>query len=142
MYFKDTFESKYQLVINEKEKDGIKELKIPKAFVDYSQTVDDVYKYLEDYNPTKKRKVLIVFDDMKADMAAKKRFIPIVAELFRRRGKLSILLVFITVIFKYAINPLELFAAKRQFFSENNQRHILLNNQFTVALNGIICTIL
>ena len=53
------FESKYQLLIN---------VKNPKTFVDYSQTIDDVYENLELYNPTNKRRVLMVFDDMIADM--------------------------------------------------------------------------
>ena len=43
-------------------------LKNPKAFTDYSQTIDNVFENLEDYNPTKKRKVLIEFDDLVADM--------------------------------------------------------------------------
>ena len=51
----------------------MKTLKNPKAFCDYSQTIDDVYENLEDYNPTKKRKVLIVFDDMIADMETYKK---------------------------------------------------------------------
>ena len=64
LYVKFPFESKYQLLINEREKSGIENLKNPKAFIDYSQTIDDVYENLEDYNPTKKRRVLILFDDM------------------------------------------------------------------------------
>ena len=43
-------------------------LKNPKAFTDYSQTIDNVFENLEDYNPTKKRKVLTEFDDLVADM--------------------------------------------------------------------------
>ena len=78
---KDPFESKYQLLIKEK-KIAIKELKNPKKFIDYSQTIDDVYGSLEDYNPTKKRKVLIMLDDMVADMEANKKLSPIVTELF------------------------------------------------------------
>ena len=61
------------MLINKREKVGSKKLKNPKAFIDYSQTVDDVYENLEDYNPTKKRKVLIVFDDMVADMESDKQ---------------------------------------------------------------------
>ena len=53
LYVKDPFESKYQLVINGREKIGIKILKILKAFIDYLQTIDDVYENLEDYNPIK-----------------------------------------------------------------------------------------
>ena len=50
----------------------IKTLKDPKAFIDYLRTIDDVYENLEDYKPTKKRKVLIVFDDMIAAMESNK----------------------------------------------------------------------
>ena len=52
----------------------------------------DVYKNLEDYNPNKNRKVLIVFDDMIADMINNKRLNLIVTELFIRGRKLGILL--------------------------------------------------
>ena len=73
LYVKDPFESKYQLLNHRREKVGIKKLKNPKAFIDYSQTIDDVCENLEDYNPTKKNKVLVVFDDMIADMEAIKK---------------------------------------------------------------------
>ena len=56
------------MFINGREKIGMENLKNPKAFTDYSQTIDNVFENLEDYNPTKKRKVLIVFDDLVADM--------------------------------------------------------------------------
>ena len=73
LYVKDPLQSKYQLLINGREKVGIKNFKNPKEFIYYSQTIDDVYENLEDYNPTKKRRVLIVFDDMIADMKSNKR---------------------------------------------------------------------
>ena len=68
LYVKDPFESKYQLLINGREKIGVKELKNPKPFIDYSQTIDDVYENLEGYNPLKKTKLSIVFDVMITDM--------------------------------------------------------------------------
>ena len=86
LYVKDPFKSKYQLLIKGREKIGIKYLKNPKAFIDYSPTIDDVYKNLEDYNPTKKTRVLIVFDDMIADMESIKKG-PIVTKLFLREKK-------------------------------------------------------
>ena len=55
LYVKDPSQSKYQLLINEKEKIGNKTSKNPKVFIDYSQTIDDVYENFEDYNPTKKK---------------------------------------------------------------------------------------
>ena len=59
----DPFESKYQLLINGREKAVIKKSKNLKAFMDYSQAID-VNWCLEDYNGTKKRQVVIVFNDM------------------------------------------------------------------------------
>ena len=56
----------------------------------------DVYKNIEDYNPGKNRKVLIVFDDMIADMINNKKLDSIVTELFIRGRKLNISIVFIT----------------------------------------------
>ena len=66
-----------------------KKLKYPKTFFDYTQTIDNVYKNLEDYNPTKKRKVLILFDDMIANIKANQKLSPIVTELSSRGRKLS-----------------------------------------------------
>ena len=57
LYIKDPFESKYQLLINGREKVGTENLKNPKAFTDYSQTIDNVYENLEDYNPKKKESI-------------------------------------------------------------------------------------
>ena len=96
LYVKGALDSKYQLFINGREKVGIKNFKNPKVFIDYSQTIDDVYENLEDYNPTKKRRVLIVFDDMIADMESNKKLSPIVTELFLRGRKLNILFVFVS----------------------------------------------
>ena len=58
--------------------------------------MDDIYKDIEEYNPNKKRKILIVFDDMIADMLSNKTLNPIVIELFIRGRKLNISFVFIT----------------------------------------------
>ena len=64
--------------------------------MEYSNDMSDVYKNIEDYNPDKKRKLLIVFDDMIADMINNKKLNPVVTELFLRRRKLNICIVFIT----------------------------------------------
>ena len=72
LYVKEPLESKYQLLINGREKVGNEILKNPKAFINYSQIIDDVYENLEDYNPTNIRRVLIVFDDMIVDMESNK----------------------------------------------------------------------
>ena len=59
---------KYQYLINKREKVGLNHFNHPKAFMEYSNDMQDVYKNIEDYNPIKKRKVLIIFDDMIAGM--------------------------------------------------------------------------
>ena len=58
--------------------------------------MDDVYENIHDYNPSRKRKILIVFDDMIADIMTNKKFQSIIKELFIRCRKLNISLVFIT----------------------------------------------
>ena len=58
--------------------------------------MDDIYKNTEEYNPNKKRKILVVFDDMISDMLSNNALNPILTELFVRGRKLNISLVFIT----------------------------------------------
>ena len=67
MYVKDPFKVS---VTYQRKKIGIKKLKFSKAFIDHSQTIDYVCENLEEFNPTKKRKVLIVFGDMMTEMKA------------------------------------------------------------------------
>ena len=57
--------------------------------------MDDIYKNIEDYDPNNKRKILIIFDDMVADVLINKKLNPIVTELFIRGRRLNISLVFI-----------------------------------------------
>ena len=59
---KDPYEAKYQYLINKREKVGLDHFKDPKAFMEYSNDMEDVYKNTENYNPEKNRKILIVFD--------------------------------------------------------------------------------
>ena len=59
------------MLINGGQKVDIKALKNPEAFIDYSQVIDDVHEYLEDYKPTKKRRVLVLFDDMISNTESK-----------------------------------------------------------------------
>ena len=58
LYAKDLYETKYQYFIKKREKVGLDHFKNPKAIIDYSNDVQDIYKSIEDYNPNKKRKVL------------------------------------------------------------------------------------
>ena len=64
LYAKDLEEPKYQLLINKREKAGINFNNDPNAFIEYSNSMDDILSNIEDYNKKRKRKVLIIFDDM------------------------------------------------------------------------------
>ena len=68
LYAKDPYEAKYQYLINKCEKVGLDHFNDPKAFKNYSNDMQDVYKNIENYSPGKKREILIVFDDMIGDM--------------------------------------------------------------------------
>ena len=96
LYAKDLDEPKYQFLIEKHGNAGIKNLNDPNAFIEYSNTMDDVYNNIDDYNSKRKRKVLIVFDYMIAYVMTNKRFEAIIKELFIKYRKFSISLVFIT----------------------------------------------
>ena len=87
---------KYEYLIKKRQHAGIKHLNNPNAFIECSNTMDDVYENINDYNPIRKRKKLIVFDEMIADIMTNKRFQAIIKELFIRCRKINISLVFIT----------------------------------------------
>ena len=79
-----------------REKVDLKHFNDPKAFIEYSNDMYDVYKNIDEYSIDKERNILIVFDDMTADIIKNKKLNSIVTELFIRGRKLNISLVFIT----------------------------------------------
>ena len=83
-------------MIKKREDAGVKHFNDLNAFIGCSSTMDDVYEKVDEYNPNKKRKILIVFDDMIADIMTNKKFKAIIKELFIRCKKLNISLAFIT----------------------------------------------
>ena len=93
---KDPYETKNQYLINKREKVGLGHFNDPRAFIQYSDDMQNVYKNIEDYNPNKKRKILKVFDDMIADMINNKKLNPVVTGLFIRGRRLNISIVIIT----------------------------------------------
>ena len=96
MYVKDSYEAKYQYLINKREKVGLNYYDDPKAFIECSNDMQDVYKNIDDYNTDKERKILIIFDYMIADMINDKKLNSIVTDLLTRGRKLNISLAFIT----------------------------------------------
>ena len=67
LYAKDLSELKYEFLIKKHEDAGTKHLNNSNAFIECSNIMDHVYENIDDYNPNRKRKVLVVFDDMNAD---------------------------------------------------------------------------
>ena len=95
-YARDLNEPKYKILIKKRKDARIKHLNDPNEFIECSNMVDDVYENIHGYNLSRKRKILIVFDDMIAGVMTNKKFQAIIKELFIRCRKLNILLVFIT----------------------------------------------
>ena len=96
LYAKDPYEDKYQCFIKKIENIGLKHFNDPNAFIEYSNDMHDVHKNIDRYNPDKENKILIVFDDIIADMINNKKLNSVITELFIRGRKLNISLVFIT----------------------------------------------
>ena len=96
LYAIDTDEKKYQYLINKREQAGIKNLNDPHAFIEYSNDMNDVLDNINNYNKNRDKKVLIIFDDMIADIMRSEKFKAIVKEIFIRCRKLNISIVFIT----------------------------------------------
>ena len=83
-------------MIEKRENAGTKHLNDSNAFIECSNTMNDLYENIDEYNQSRKRKILIAFDDMVADIMTNKLFQAIIKELFIRCRKLSISLAFIT----------------------------------------------
>ena len=96
LYANNPYEAKYQYLINKREKVDLNYYGVPKSLIEYLNYMQYVYKNIEEYNLGKKCEILIVFDDIIADMNNNKKINPIVTELFIRSRKLNISIVFIT----------------------------------------------
>ena len=87
LYAKDPYEAKYQYLINKREGVGIDYFNDRKAFIEYSNDMDDVYKNIDEYNPDKENKVLKVFHDMIVNIIHNNKLNSIITELFIRGRK-------------------------------------------------------
>ena len=141
IYAKDPYEIKYQYLINKREKVELNHFNDPKAFIEYSNDMQDVYKNIEDYNPIKKHKVLIVFDDMIADMINNNKLNPIVTELFIRGRKLNISIAFITQ--SYFKVPKDVRLNSTHFFvmkipNKRELQQIVLNHSYDIDVKDFM----
>ena len=141
LYVKDPYEVKYQYLVNKREKVGLDHFDDPKAFIEYLNDMQDVYKNIEDCNPGKKRKLLIIFDDVIADMINNKKLNPIVTELFIRDRKRNISIVFIAQSYFKVPKDIRLNSTHLFFMKIPNKRklqHIALNHSSDIDFNDFM----
>ena len=103
---------------------GIKHINCSKAFIECSNTMNDVYANINNYNPIRKRKILAVFDDMIADIMTNKNFQSIIKELFIRYRKLNISLAFITQSYFSVPKDVRLNSTHYLIMKINNKREL------------------
>ena len=122
-YARDLKEPKYKILIKKHKDVEIKHLNDPNTFIECSNTMDDVYENIHDYNSSRKRKILIVFDNMIADIMTNK-FQAIIKELFIRYRKLNISLVFITQSYFSVPKDVRLNSTHYLIMKINNKREL------------------
>ena len=141
LYAKDLSEPKYEFLIKKHEDVGIKYCNDPNAFIECSNTMDDVYENIDDYNPNRKRKILIVFDDMIADIMTNKKFLAIIKELFIKCRKLNISLAFVTQSYFSVPKYVRLNSTHYLIMKINNKRElqsIVINHSADINYNNFV----
>ena len=102
----------------------MKHLNNPNTFIECSNTMYDVYENIHGYNSSGKRKILIIFDDMFADITTNKRFQAIIKELFIRCIKLNFSLAFITQSYFSVPKDVTLNSTHYLIMKTNNKRKL------------------
>ena len=126
LYAKDIHEPKYEYLINKREQAGIKNLNDPNAFIEYSDDMNDVLDDINIFllNKNRDKKVLIVFDDMIADIEYNKNFKRIIKELFYRARKINVSIVFITQSYLRALKDARLNSMHYIIMKINNKKEL------------------
>ena len=101
LHARDLNELKYEILIKKRKDAGIKDSNYPNAFIECSNTMDDIYENIHDYNSRRKRKILIAFDDMIADIMKNKKCQAIIKELLVRCRKVRHLFSRLNLIFLF-----------------------------------------
>ena len=124
LYAKDLQEPKYEYLITKREQAAIKNLNDPHAFIEYSDDMNDVLDDINNYNKNGDKKVLIVFDDMIADIEYNKNFKRIIKELFYRARKINVSIVFITQSYFRALKNARLNSTHYIIMRINNKKEL------------------
>ena len=124
LYAKDINESKYEYLINKREQAGITNLNDPHGFIEYSDDMDDVLDDINNYNKNRDKKVLIVFDDMIADIEYNKKFKRIIKEQFYRARKINVSIVCFTQSYFRALKDARLNSAHYILMKIGNKKEL------------------
>ena len=124
LYTGELSEPKYEYLIKKRQDVGIKHVNNLNAFIECSNTMDDVYENIDDYDPSRKRKILIVFDGMIVDIVTNKKFQAIIKELFITCRKLNISLVFITQSYFFVPKDVRLNSTHYLIMKINNREEL------------------
>ena len=124
LYAKDIHEPKHEYLINKREQTGIKNLNDPHDFIEYSDDMNDVLDDINDCNKNRDKKVLIVFDDMIADIEYNKNFKQIIKELFYRARKINASIVFISQSYFRALKDARLNSTHYIIMKINNKKEL------------------
>ena len=120
LYAKDLEEPKYQFLIEKREKAGLKNINDPTTFIEYSSTIDDIFENIEDYSKKRKRKILIVFDDMISHVMSNKK----AQKFLKTCRKLNISLCFLTQSYFSVPKYVRLNCTHYIIFKLNNKREL------------------
>ena len=112
------------MLINKREKAGINFNNDPTAFIEYFNSMDDILSNIEDYNKRRKRKVLIIFDDMVSHVMSDKKSQQILKDLFIRCRKLNISICFLTQSYFSVPKDVRLNFTHYILFKLNNKREL------------------
>ena len=124
LHAKDLSEPMYEYLIKNRQNAGIKLLNDSKVFIECSNTMNDVYENIDNYNLNRRRKILIVFDDMIADIMTNKKFQSIIKELFIRCRKLNISLISITQSYFFVPKDVRLNSTHYLIMKINNRKEL------------------
>ena len=137
LYAKDLEEPKYKFLIHKREKAGINFNNDANAFIEYSNSMDDISPNIEAYNKKRRRKVLIIFDDMLSHVLSDKKVQEILKDLFIRCRKLNISLFFLTQSYFSVPKDVRLNCTHYILFELNNKRELQ-----NIAINHFLILIL
>ena len=141
MYAKDLSEPKFEFLIKKQENVGIDQLNDPNTFIECSNRMNDVYQNIDDYKSSRKRKKLILLDDMIADIMSTKKFQVIIKELFIRYRKLNIALAFITQSYFSVPKDMRLNSTHYLIMKTNNRKefqNIAINHSVDIDYNNFV----